>query len=83
MQSLPLKPPTAIRIVLLILAWSWPLSRACAQSTDGYHGIQVFPVVVDTASFSQHFDFRARQEGNATVEATFYPAKCVIFLWWG
>ena len=31
---------------------------ALAQSTDGYHSIQVFPVVVDTAAFTQRFTFR-------------------------
>jgi hypothetical protein len=31
---------------------------AFAQSTDGYHTMQVFPVVVDTGSFAQRFTFK-------------------------
>lgn len=47
-----------------------------AQSTDGYHAIQVFPVVVDTASFAQRFHFRAVYPWDATaVTATYYPAQ--------
>jgi hypothetical protein len=51
-------------------------SSAQAQSTDGYHGIQVFPLVVDSASFTQRFDFRATYPWDTTdVEVTFYPAQ--------
>ena len=39
---------------------------ALAQSTDGYHSIQVFPVVVDTAAFTQRFTFR-NPDANTTI----------------
>ncbi len=49
-------------------------TSASAQSTDGYHSIQVFPVVVDSASFTQRFVFRNPDPDNAiTVNASFYP----------
>ncbi len=38
---------------------------ALAQSTDGYHAIQVFPVAVDSASFAQRFTFRNPDADNA------------------
>ena len=38
-----------------------------AQTTDGYHAIQVFPVVVDSASFTQRFTFRNPNTTNALV----------------
>jgi hypothetical protein len=47
---------------------------ASAQSTDGYHSIQVFPLVVDTASFTQRFDFTNPTIKDVVVQATFLPA---------
>ncbi len=38
---------------------------AMAQSTDGYHAIQVFPVAVDSAAFAQRFTFRNPDPDNA------------------
>lgn len=38
-----------------------------AQTTDGYHAIQVFSVVVDSASFTQRFTFRNPNTTNALV----------------
>jgi hypothetical protein len=52
------------------------LPGAQAQSTDGYHAIQVFPVVVDTASFKQRFHLQGADPwGYAGIEATYYPAQ--------
>ncbi|MCX7042512.1 MAG: hypothetical protein NT117_07465 [Gammaproteobacteria bacterium] len=49
---------------------------AKAQTTDGYHTILVFPVVVDTASFSQRFSFRNPDPANAvTVAPIYFPAS--------
>ncbi|OGT56359.1 MAG: hypothetical protein A3E01_10910 [Gammaproteobacteria bacterium RIFCSPHIGHO2_12_FULL_63_22] len=46
-----------------------------AQSTDAYHSIQIFPVVVDTASFSQRFSFHNPNLLSAvTVTPKYYPA---------
>ncbi len=42
----------------------WNSSTAVAQSTDGYHAIQVFPIVLDSASFAQRFHFRATASGD-------------------
>ncbi|MEO6519427.1 MAG: hypothetical protein ABIO17_10620, partial [Pseudoxanthomonas sp.] len=48
---------------------------ALAQSTDGFHAIQVFPVVVDTAAFSQKFTFKNPDAANAvTVSTIYFPA---------
>jgi len=56
-------------LALLLLA---PSARA--QSTDAYHSIQLFPVVVESASFTQRFTFRNPNTINAiSVAATFYP----------
>ena len=59
---------------LLLLASALPGAKA--QSTDGYHAIQVFPVVVDTASFVQRFHFRAAQPWEPIkVFPRYYPAQ--------
>ena len=47
---------------------------AMAQTTDAYHTIQVFPVVVDTASFKQRFTFRNPNLATAVISVTYYPA---------
>jgi hypothetical protein len=63
------------RFALLLLLGPALLPGARAQSTDGYHAIQVLPVVVDTDSFTQRFVFRNPDESAPlTVVATFYPA---------
>ena len=46
-----------------------------AQSTDGYHSIQVFPVVVDTASFAQQFNFTTPNLFPVTLKPTYYPGS--------
>ncbi len=46
---------------------------AMAQSTDGYHTIQVFPVVVDSASFTQRFSFRNPNSSVLTISPSYYP----------
>ncbi|MCX7042511.1 MAG: hypothetical protein NT117_07460 [Gammaproteobacteria bacterium] len=45
---------------------------AQAQTTDAYHAIQVFPVVVDSASFTQKFTFRNPNTTNALVISSQY-----------
>jgi hypothetical protein len=44
---------------------------ALAQSTDGYHSWQVFPVVVDSTSFVQRFSFTTSNTFPVTVYPTF------------
>ena len=44
-----------------------------AQSTDAYHTIQVFPVVVDSASFAQRFSFRNPNAATVTIAPGYYP----------
>ena len=57
---------------LLALAGTTP---ALAQSTDGLHAIQVFPLVVDTASFTQNFTLKNPDAANAvTVSTIYFPA---------
>lgn len=56
--------------LLLMLAAG---DRANAQSTDGFHGLQVFPVVVESASFTQRFFLVNPNELDMSVQATFHP----------
>ena len=49
--------------------------RASAQTTDGYHSIQVFPVVVDTASFAQRFSFRNPNATSVNITPKYFPAS--------
>jgi hypothetical protein len=49
---------------------------ALAQTTDGYHSIQVFPVVVDTGAFTQRFTFRNPDTNTTiTVIPTYVPGE--------
>lgn len=66
---------TRFAIGVVGLAGALALGPVAAQSTDGYHAIQVFPIVVDTASFSQRFTFRNPYDEEVPLSATFYPAK--------
>ena len=50
------------------------VASAGAQTTDGYHSIQVFPVVVDTASFTQRFNFRNPAGAGLTIAPRYLPA---------
>jgi hypothetical protein len=59
----------------LCLAASLAAGSAAAQTTDGYHSIQVFPVVVDTASFAQRFSFRNPNAVAVTIKPRYYPAE--------
>lgn len=60
--------------IALLLAGTAQVSQA--QSTDGFHAIQVFPIVVDSASFTQRFHFRVNQFYDGTpISVIFYPAQ--------
>jgi hypothetical protein len=48
---------------------------ASAQTTDGYHSIQILPLVVDNASFTQRYQFRNPNPVPLTISARFYPDK--------
>ena len=48
---------------------------AQAQTTDGYHAIQVLPVVVDSTSFSQRIIYRNPNEQAIGVLAHYYAAQ--------
>lgn len=72
---MPLATPLLLRSLLgvFVLCIS---SMAVAQSTDGYHAIQVFPVVVDSTSFAQRFHFRATASGDAfPIDVKYYPGQ--------
>lgn len=47
---------------------------AFAQSTDGFHTIQIFPVVVDSASFAQRFTFRNPNAATINISPSYFPA---------
>jgi hypothetical protein len=58
----------------LAMALGWPQAGR-AQTTDGYHAVQVLPVVVDSTSFTQRIVFRNPDVGEAlSVSVTFHPA---------
>lgn len=61
------------RLLLSCVAMLLGSSAAFAQSTDGYHSIQIFPVVVDSTTFQQRFFFTNSSEQPVTVQAKFYP----------
>jgi hypothetical protein len=49
---------------------------ANAQSTDGYHSIQVFPAAADTSSFKQRFNFHNPDLVNTvTVTPKYFPSN--------
>lgn len=57
---------------LLAMAGTTP---ALAQSTDGFHAIQIFPVVVDSGTFTQSFIFKNPDAASAvTVSTIYFPA---------
>ena len=56
----------------VLLALACPLTSA--QSTDGFHTLLVFPVVVDSTSFTQSFWFKSLAGQRATIVPTFYPS---------
>ena len=65
------KPTLAALSLLLGIAGH----SAVAQTTDGYHTILVFPLVVDTASFTQRFQFRNPNDDPITIETKYFPAN--------
>jgi len=62
-------------VCALIGAISLLPALAAAQSTDGYHSIQVFPVVVDTASFTQRFNLHNNNDYAIDLRVNYYPEK--------
>jgi hypothetical protein len=48
------------------------LCARARQSTDGFHSIQIFPVVVDSAAFTQRFTFTNPDPDRAAVIAVRY-----------
>jgi hypothetical protein len=50
---------------------------ASAQTTDGYHAIQIIPLVVDNASFTQRFQFRNPNTTPLTLSMRFFPDKAL------
>ena len=59
---------------LALCALMGHVGLARGQTTDGYHAIQVLPVVVDTASFTQRITLRNPEQFPISVAARYYPA---------
>lgn len=57
----------------LCAAGTLSVPAALAQTTDGFHTIQVFPVVVDSASFAQRLTFRNRNASAIQILTTYLP----------
>ena len=63
-----------LAMAALCLAAATGAGKALAQSTDGYHAIQVFPIAVDSASFAQRFTFRNPDAATAiTLAVKYFP----------
>ena len=59
-------------LALFALAGAAP---ATAQTTDGFHAIQVFPIAVDSAAFTQRFTFKNPDATKAAeITVSFFPA---------
>lgn len=61
---------TALVLPALVAVGS-PAVRA--QTTDGYHAYQIFPVVVDTAAFAQRFVFKNPGNVEITIRPRYFP----------
>jgi hypothetical protein len=57
----------------LCAAGMFGAQTATAQSTDGFHTIQVFPVVVDSGSFTQKFTFRNPNSATVNIAMYYFP----------
>ena len=57
----------------LCAAGAMAAPTAFAQTTDGFHTVQMFPVVVDSASFTQRFTFRNRNASAIQVVVAYFP----------
>jgi hypothetical protein len=62
-----------VRFAALACALSLGPVTAAAQTTDGFHSIQVFPVVVDSASFTQRFTFRNPNTAAVNISPVYLP----------
>jgi len=72
-QETPVNTFKKLAIAAGLCAAGFSSHQALAQTTDAYHSIQVFPVVVDTASFTQRFTFRNPNAASVTISPTYFP----------
>ena len=64
------------RLASCALVLGLAAGAANAQSTDGYHSIQVFPAAADTGSFKQRFNFHNPDPVNdVTVTPKYFPSN--------
>lgn len=63
---------TIVASAVLILLGATP---ARAQSTDGYHAFQVFPLVVDNDSFKTRLTFSNESSANLRLRAFYLPGE--------
>lgn len=69
----PLSSFKTLALAGLCLAAVAGADPALAQSTDGYHAIQIFPLVTDSASFAQRFTFRNSDAAAMTLSVQYFP----------
>jgi hypothetical protein len=74
-QETPVNTLKKLALAAGLCAAGFTSHDAFAQTTDGYHTIQIFPVVVDTASFTQRFTFRNSNATSITIQPRYYPAE--------
>ncbi len=67
--------PKLLGLLAVTLAAALASGQCRSQTTDGYHAIQVFPVVVDTAAFTQRFHFRNPNAVPVTIKPRYFPAN--------
>ncbi len=64
-------------LLSVCLGAAFASAPASAQTTDGYHSIQIFPIVVDNTSFAQRFNFRNPNSAPVTINTKFFPSTTV------
>ncbi|MCX7042101.1 MAG: hypothetical protein NT117_05345 [Gammaproteobacteria bacterium] len=65
---------SSIARLCLVAGLLLPLTGT-SQSTDGYHAIQIFPVVVDTASFAQRFNITNPNASALVLTPRYFPGQ--------
>jgi hypothetical protein len=72
-QETPVNTFKKLAIAAGLCAAGFSSPTVNAQSTDGFHTIQIFPVVVDSGSFTQKFTFRNPNASAVNIAMWYFP----------
>jgi hypothetical protein len=72
-QETPVNNFKKLAIAAGLCAAALTSHTAQAQTTDGFHSLQIFPVVVDSGSFTQKFTFRNPNSAAANIAMYYFP----------